>query len=248
MTPLPGIRRPLTARSTLGNNFGGNWGFLQDNDHTGIISSHRRRPVENQHIMLSSFQSTSSMLSSAMFTDDLMTRPERNVNFDDYLNMDVSDDDEAEAPTPDAAFFSPPNTDYSNEWAVGSSPMTRPGSSSFSGGQYIPQPGSVSSFRNNQRLALHVSSLPSNPQRRAEMSECNAMQKGRRNAANTPMTPARKKRMSQDLTGAGIKKVGANSPLVAKHRRSSRGSSLSGANLLANLSIDHIASANQSHK
>jgi hypothetical protein len=88
--------------------------------------------------------------------------------------------------------------------------------------------GLVGSFRHNQNFAKHVSSLASHPAKRASTHEANALQKGRRAAANTPMTPARKKRISQDLTttGAGIKKA-ISSPLAGKRPRS-RGGSASG--------------------
>lgn len=67
--------------------------------------------------------------------------------------------------------------------------------------------GMVGSFRRNQQIAKHVGSLPSHPALRASASESNAMQTGRRAAANTPITPLRKKR--------GGKGVGArNTPMT----------------------------------
>jgi len=91
------------------------------------------------------------------------------------------------------------------------------------------QPSLVGSFRNNQHVAKHYSSMALHPAKRASTSEYNALQKGRRGAANTPITPARKKRTSQDLGGwtgsAGVRKS-VSSPLASRRPRS-RGSSLS---------------------
>jgi hypothetical protein len=91
--------------------------------------------------------------------------------------------------------------------------------------------GRVTAFRSNQNITKQVCSLPANPAKRASASEYNALQKGRRGAGNTPITPARKNRASQDLhlTGAGIKK-NVGSPLSARRPRS-RGTSLSGAQI-----------------
>lgn len=68
--------------------------------------------------------------------------------------------------------------------------------------------GMVGSFRRNQQIARHVGSLPSHPALRASASETNAMQHGRRAAANTPITPLRKKKMGK---GVGAR----NSPIVS---------------------------------
>jgi len=59
--------------------------------------------------------------------------------------------------------------------------------------------GVVGSFRRNQQIAKHVGSLPSHPALRASASETNAMQTGRRAAANTPITPLRKKKTSKSV-------------------------------------------------
>lgn len=68
--------------------------------------------------------------------------------------------------------------------------------------------GVVGSFRRNQQIARHVGSLPSHPALRASASESNAMQSGRRAAANTPITPLRKKK--------GVRAVGVrNSPITS---------------------------------
>lgn len=69
--------------------------------------------------------------------------------------------------------------------------------------------GTVGSFRRNQQIARHVGSLPSHPALRASTLETNAMQTGRRAAANTPITPLRKKKTV-------LKAVGArNSPITS---------------------------------
>lgn len=67
--------------------------------------------------------------------------------------------------------------------------------------------GVVGSFRRNQQIAKHVGSLPSHPALRASASETNAMQTGRRAAANTPITPLRKKKAGK---GVGAR----NSPVT----------------------------------
>jgi len=90
--------------------------------------------------------------------------------------------------------------------------------------------GTVGSFRLNQHRARQQSSLASHPDSRASTSEQNALQSGRRGAGNAPITPARKKRVSKDLTrtGSGIRKPttpAMSSPLAS---RRSRGQSLSG--------------------
>lgn len=88
--------------------------------------------------------------------------------------------------------------------------------------------GVVGSFRRNQNQARHFSSLASHPAKRASAHEYNALQKGKRGAANTPMTPARRNRVSQDLSAnsAGVRKS-IGSPLTARRPRS-RGNSLGG--------------------
>jgi hypothetical protein len=89
--------------------------------------------------------------------------------------------------------------------------------------------GVIGSFRQNQQYARHISSQASHPAQRASTHEFNALQKGRRGAANTPITPARKKRASQDITlsRGGVRK----SPLTTR-RPHSRGNSM-GAGLAA---------------
>lgn len=88
--------------------------------------------------------------------------------------------------------------------------------------------GVVGSFRQNQHQARHLSSLASHPAKRASAHEYNALQRGKRGAANTPMTPVRRNRASQDLSAnaAGIRKS-LSSPHTTRRPRS-RGNSLVG--------------------
>ncbi|GAB7355571.1 hypothetical protein MBLNU459_g6043t1 [Dothideomycetes sp. NU459] len=74
--------------------------------------------------------------------------------------------------------------------------------------------GVVGSFRRNQQFARHVGSLPSHPAMRASTSESNAMQTGRRAAANTPITPLRKKKTAKAVVGA------RNSPITSPLNKS----------------------------
>jgi len=71
--------------------------------------------------------------------------------------------------------------------------------------------GVVGSFRRNQQYARHVGSLPSHPALRASTSESNAMQTGRRAAANTPITPLRKNKMGKSV---GARSSPISSPLT----------------------------------
>jgi len=71
--------------------------------------------------------------------------------------------------------------------------------------------GLVGSFRRNQHIAKHIGSLASHPSLRASTSELNAMQSGRRAAANTPITPLRKKRMGRSV---GMRDSPIASPLT----------------------------------
>ncbi|KAK4493704.1 hypothetical protein PRZ48_014889 [Zasmidium cellare] len=201
-------KRPLTARSTLGTMFDGNLDFLRNNDEWGI--------AENI-VMSARNNATRASFTSTNTTDDSAANVESDVNMADYVQME-SDSDMEE---PQSASVMSPTSEVFDDFV--SAPQN--GNDGDLLGHFDQRRGVISSFRNNQNRARHVSSLAANPAKRAQTSEANALQKGRRAAANTPMTPARKNRASQDITGAGIKKVA--SPLVQKHRRS-RGSSLSG--------------------
>lgn len=207
-------QRPFTAKSTLGTMFDNDLSFLQNNDSIGIARDlHPSRPTSahSSFAALNTMAGVSQNMSSSM------------VNLNDYVQMSDSDSDMEDH---DDLTMSTP-ADFFHEFTNDSSPVHRLGNDDLLD-HFDQQPGLVSSFRNNQHHARHVSSLAAHPQRRAQTSEANALQKGRRSAANTPITPARKKRHSQDidLTGAGIKKALA-SPLAQKRQARSRGNSLS---------------------
>ncbi|PSK58747.1 hypothetical protein B9Z65_6762 [Elsinoe australis] len=75
--------------------------------------------------------------------------------------------------------------------------------SDFSGVAHLSRtPALVSSFRLNQEYAKEAASYALDPAARFSRSEMNAMQIGRRKAANTPITPMRKKR------GGSLSKIG----------------------------------------
>lgn len=206
-------KRPFTARSTLGTMFDGNLDFLRNNDEHGI--------VPKEFLAAARTDSMHSSMTSTTMTEEDESEDEGAVNINDFVEMeDSSEEDEP------AGVLSP-TEDFFGEQIFESSPMAHREAAQGLLNHFDQQPGLVSSFRNNQNHARHVSSLAANPAKRAQASEANALQKGRRSAANTPITPARKKRVSQDLnlTGAGVKKNA--SPLVQKQRRRSRGNSLS---------------------
>lgn len=202
-------KRPLTAKATLGTMFDGNLDFLRNNDEWGIAEDLVAMSARND-AKRASFTSTTTTSSSTAAADT-------DVNMADFVELSDSDPDMDE---PQSASVMSPTSDVFDEF------VTTPhnGNDGDLLEHFDQRRGLISSFRNNQTRARHVSSLAANPAKRAQTSENNALQPGRRAAANTPMTPARKNRASQDLTGAGIRKVA--SPLVQKHRRS-RGSSLS---------------------
>lgn len=83
--------------------------------------------------------------------------------------------------------------------------------------------GLVGSFRRNQHFAKHLGSLASHPSLRASTLEMNAMQSGRRAAANTPITPLRKRRAAK----AGMaRRSPIHSPLtkvITKRKAHARG-------------------------
>jgi len=219
-------KRPFTAKSTLGTMFDGNLDFLRDHDENGIakefLKSARKGSVQSSY-------TSNTMTSEA-------SDSETNVNMEDFVRMDDSDSDEDE---PAMSNMVSPTQDHFSDTFFASSPVASRDTGNGLLDHFDQQRGLVSSFRNNQNHARHVSSLPANPARRAQISEANALQKGRRNAANAPITPARKKRQSQDFdaTGAGVKKLA--SPFVQKHRRS-RGTSIS-----ETLALDRFASGYQ---
>ncbi|THV82902.1 hypothetical protein D6C91_10449 [Aureobasidium pullulans] len=119
-----------------------------------------------------------------------------------FLNFDDDDEDEDMPDESDNNIASPTTQSFSSQ--VTNNPSSQPGG--FDLLAHLDRHGVVGSFRRNQQFAKHVGSLPSHPALRASLSETNAMQTGRRAAANTPITPLRKKK---------AKGVGArNSPMT----------------------------------
>lgn len=205
--------RPFTAESTLGSMFNGNLDILRNNDVSGIA----------ELLPLMAARPHNNSLASASFTEDSDAEVS-DINMQDFLDMDddESDSDETLSTPVDSAT-------KSDTLDALDTPLKARHDVSGAGllDHLDQQRGLVGSFRRNQHQAKHVSSLASHPATRASTSETNALQKGRRAAANTPITPARKKRASQDLTltGAGVRK-NVSTPLSARRPRS-RGASLS---------------------
>nr|POF04217.1 hypothetical protein CFP56_21972 [Quercus suber] len=215
----PGSARPpLTPASTLGTMFDGNLDLLRASEPPTLQPSFT--PAFTPKVPLSHHSSFSFHEES---DDD-------DVDMEDFIDMDdfASESDEVEA----AGVMSPAEDPF--ETFSSTATPTRPHSGTLNHLEH--QPSLVGSFRLNQNHARHVSSLASHPATRASTLESNALQKGRRGAANAPMTPARKKRISQDLsiTGAGVKKS-FGSPLAPRRPRS-RGQSLSGPGMQETLS------------
>lgn len=217
--------RVLTAKSTLGTMFDGNLDFLRNNDECGITKE-LITPAANVN--------PRSSFASSTATDEDLTDAESTINLDDFVqmsdsDMDVDDDEALSRPSTSAGLMSSgqdSSQDLFSAFTCESSPMPR-GDGADLLDHFDQQPGLVSSFRNNQHFARAASSMAANPAKRAQTSEANALQKGRRGAANTPITPARKSRANSDLSfpNAGVKK-NVSSPLAQKHRRS-RNNSLS---------------------
>lgn len=201
-------QRPFTAQSTLSSMFNGNLDILRNNDMSGIAGdlfpTLRNRP----HTSFASISMTED--SEAELQD---------INMQDFIDLD---DDESDSDEPSSATVtSPTNPNSFPDFTT----MVDTRNDSLLG-HLDQQRGLVGSFRRNQNHAKHISSLPAHPAHRASTSEHNALQKGRRAAANTPITPARKNRISQDLslTGSGVKKAVGN-PLAARRPHSRGGSS-----------------------
>lgn len=208
------LQRPFTAQSTLSTMFDGNLAILSQNQL--LAADFMTPPVRRPH----------SSYTPMTLTEDSDVEME-SFNMHDFIDMD--DDAGTESDGPSTTSLQSPFNGTSFD-PFPSSPAFR----NNSGGDRMlshlsHQPSLVGSFRNNQHVAKHFSSMALHPAKRASASEYNALQKGRRAAANTPITPARKKRASQDfggLTGsAGVRKS-VSSPLAGRRPRS-RGSSLS---------------------
>ena len=189
--------RPFTAESTLGSMFNGNLDILRNN-HMEQTSAENALAV--MHRECSSF--------SAATTTDASDTDGQHVNMQDFVDIGNSEPDSDE---------------------LESGLMASPAESELmrNGSHLALTPSTVTSFRNNQHQAKHLSSLASHPAKRASTHEYNALQKGRRGAANMPITPARKKRVSQDLStpsAAGVRKNVVSPPSTRRTR--SRGNSL----------------------
>ena len=216
--PSPGAdnfpARPFTAQSTLGSMFNGNLDILRNNDVAGIADNLFPAMMDGPH----------PSFTAATTTTEDSDNDQLDINMQEFIDMDGSGSD-SDGP-PSAPMTSPMGPDMFNSFTSDSGANDCQGSGSLN---YFDQyRGVVGSFRRNQEQAKHYSSLASHPAKRASAHEYNALQKGRRGAANTPMTPARKKRASQDITpsAAGIRKS-VNSPLTTRRPRS-RGNSLAG--------------------
>ncbi|KAK5107391.1 hypothetical protein LTR62_001295 [Meristemomyces frigidus] len=202
--------RPFTAQSTLGTMFDGNLDILHNNSDLSVQSSFA--PVLSARPR-SSYAST--------FTGSSDTEVDDQVDLSEFIDLDESSSDNEEPQS--ATTITSPGSEMLDSI---SSLDTRTNESLFD--HLSQQRGLVGSFRNNQNFTKHASSLALHPAKRASTMETNALLKGRRSAANIPITPLRKKRVSQDLTsttGAGIRK-NVGSPLSARRPRS-RGGSLS---------------------
>lgn len=200
--------RPFTAKSTLGSLFNGDLDILRNNDAAGIA----------EVLFPDSLSHRQSSFTATTTTDDSETDHLTDINMQDFLTMDGSESGSEDVN------MNPVMTPSAGDDAV----LVANGLLDH----FDRTRGVVGSFRHNQYQARHISSLASNPTTRASTHEFNAMQKGKRGAANTPMTPARKSRISQDLSGAshaGIRKS-MSSPLSARRPRS-RGNSLAGAGI-----------------
>ncbi|KAI6887881.1 hypothetical protein KC360_g373 [Hortaea werneckii] len=205
-TPGPELPpRPFTAQSTLGSMFNGNLDILRNNDVSGIAGDLLPGAAAT-HPM-------TSLASGSDYDDSDAEMPE--VNMQDFLDIEESG---SESDKPASAPITSPVAGADDVFSF-------PNRSDSLLNHLDQQRGLVGSFRRNQNQVRHVSSLAANPAKRAQTSEYNAMQQGRRAAANTPMTPARKNRASTDLslTGSGVKKA-VGSPLASRRPRS-RGNS-----------------------
>ncbi|KAF4553690.1 Hypothetical protein D9617_6g094210 [Elsinoe fawcettii] len=130
-----------------------------------------------------------------------------------YINFDAHDDgEENSGDTSDAAPSSArkrsntmPNYPSSAPGTPATPSFSRQesGNSDFTGVAHLSHtPSLVSAFRLNQEYAKELASYASDPSARFSRSEMNALQAGRRKAANTPITPMRKKR------GGSLSKIG----------------------------------------
>ena len=188
--------------------FNGSFDFMQSSDMTPPVRLTSRPSFHQPSFSQPSLAPAMSTFTSAT-TDEGSDAEDDYQDFDMLINLDQDSDNEDEP-------------SWSATPTQKASPVEEP--------TFLSR-GVVGSFRLNQDRAKQESSLPLDPASRASTSEQNALQTGRRGAGNTPITPARKKRVSKDLsrTGSGIRKPTTpsfSSPLAS--RRRSRGQSLSG--------------------
>ena len=194
--------------------FNGNLDLLRNNDMGESTPTFHPPKLSDAQL---SFSATTA-------TDD-SEDDDADINMQDFVEMSDSDT-EGDRPTSSHVDYSPSESEmYSRSQTMGM-PSASPGMLNH----FELNRGLVGSFRRNQQHTKHLTSLASHPAKRASAHEFNALQKGRRGAANTPMTPARKKRASQDLTqmSSGVRKS-INSPLTSRRPRS-RGNSITTKN------------------
>ena len=206
-------QRPFTAQSTLGTMFNGNLDLLRNNPAT------TREPAFTPPTLSNAQLSFSATTVTADSNDDNV-----DINMQDFIEMSDSD---SEDERPVLSHLDSPSE---SEAYISSQTMGMANASPGLLDHFELNRGLVGSFRRNQQSTKHFSSLASHPAKRASAHEYNALQKGRRGAANTPMTPARKKRASQDLTqiSGGVRK-NIGSPLASRRPRS-RGNSVTTKN------------------
>ncbi|KAK4553591.1 hypothetical protein LTR86_009387 [Recurvomyces mirabilis] len=204
--------RPFTAQSTLGTMFNGNLDILQNNSTPDIRSDFTTAFIPRPQ---SSYAGTLHASSDE--------EEEEDVDMSEFIDLDEYGSDSDNEEPQSASSIMSPQLDLTSSM---SNLDTRRSENNLL--DHLDQSrGLVGSFRRNQNFTKHVSSLASHPAKRASTMETNALLKGRRSAANIPITPLRKKRVSQDLsmTGSGVKK-NVSSPLSGRRPRS-RGGSIS---------------------
>ena len=204
--------RPFTAQSTLGSMFDGKLDIIRNNDVNGIADDIYPAMLPTR----ASFVSTDS--------NETGDNEIQDVDMSDFIALDYSESDEEDDDTTPSDNTTPYTARHS--FSTSTSDNEHRGSFGSTVLEHLSHcSGVVGSFRQNQHLAKHVSSLASHPSKRASTSEYNALQKGRRGAGNSPMTPVRKNRNSQDFSSsAGIKKSFGSPQGIQRPR--SRGNSV----------------------
>lgn len=132
--------------------------------------------------------------------DDEESDGEDMLNIEDFIDFgDTSDSDDEQEGREDmsTASFSKASTTAS----VGTTTATRlNGSSNAKVANMLGHlgHGNVTAFRRHQNSYRQASGLPQHPAMRASIMDNNALQAGRANIANSPITPPRKRRQSRD--------------------------------------------------